>query len=229
MGGVLVLVAVLVVAYVIVTVGATMYELTGVDKDQARFQALSAFTGAGFTTRISELVVRDPVRRRITSMLIVLGYAGTASIVASLIASFASQSVGSLLINGVVLIGFGAVAAGIVRLFGRVFGDVVRRFLTPRMTGEAVPHEEFVLYGSGFGITRIEIPPRSRVTGKRLRDLDLRDRQLQVLAIEDHAQVHPIPDPDWVFERGQHLILYGRLREVQRAFAPVDEPVDAGG
>ena len=81
MGGALIVVLIVLVAYVIVVAGATAYELTGMDRETARFQALSAFTGTGFTTRVSELVVRHPARRRITSTLIILGYAGTATTV----------------------------------------------------------------------------------------------------------------------------------------------------
>ena len=105
MASMFVLVVVIAVAWAIITVGATAYELTGLDREAAKFQALSAFTGTGFTTRISELVVRHPTRRRITSVLIILGYGGTATVVASLLASFAEastlQAVENVLVFGV--------------------------------------------------------------------------------------------------------------------------------
>ena len=67
---------VLTVSLVIVrfaTVGLTM---TGLSKDLAQFQALSAFTRSGFTTQESESIVNHPVRRRIIMHLMLLGNAG---------------------------------------------------------------------------------------------------------------------------------------------------------
>lgn len=221
MASVIVLVLIVIVSYVIVTAGATAYELTGLDRETARFQALSAFTGTGFTTRVSQRVVGQPVRRRITSTLIILGYGGTASVIASLVTSIDVDSGYATLLNLGLLVLTGVIAWFALRLLGPLFlGDVIRRILLPRITGDLVPHEELLLYKAGFGITRIEIPPRSRVIGKSLRELDLRTYNVQVIAVEEDNKVHPIPDPDWAFRKGQHLIVYGELRKVQEAFAP---------
>jgi len=221
MASVLLLIIIVVVSYVIVTAGATAFELTGLDRSTAQFQALSAFTGTGFTTRVSQRVVEHPVRRRITSMLIVMGYAGTASVIASFVTSVNVDSWGATALNLALM----AVAALMVWFFLRRFGtlflaDYLRRFLLPRMTSDQVPHEELLLYKAGFGITRIEVPPNSRVIGQALRDLDLRQYNVQVLAVEEEDDVHPIPDPDWRFREGNRLIVYGEIKQVQSAFSP---------
>lgn len=218
---VLVLILIVVVSYLIVTAGATAYELTGLDRETARFQALSAFTGAGFTTRVSQRVVGHPVRRRITSTLIILGYGGTASVIASLVTSIDMDNSVATLINLGILVAFGVICWVLLRRFGHLLvGDVIRRILLPRLTGDRVPHEELLLYKAGYGITRIEVPAHSRVIGRTLRELDLRTFNIQVLAVEEDGDVHPIPDPNWRFEEGNHLIVYGELKRVQQAFAP---------
>lgn len=61
---------------------------TGLSKESARFQARSAFTGAGFTTSESELIVQHPVRRRIIMMLMFLGNAGLITVIATLMTGF---------------------------------------------------------------------------------------------------------------------------------------------
>lgn len=63
-------------AYIVIIAGGIAYELTGLDRETAHFQALSAFTGTGFTTKASERVVNHPVRRKITIAIIVLGARG---------------------------------------------------------------------------------------------------------------------------------------------------------
>ncbi|MBN2799991.1 MAG: TrkA C-terminal domain-containing protein [Deltaproteobacteria bacterium] len=221
MVGVFLLPLVVLGAYIVVVAGATAYELTGLDRETARFQALSAFTGTGFTTRVSELVVSHPLRRRITSTLIITGYASTATVVASLVASVGRDTVTETASNLLLLVPFALLLYLGLRYLGpNVVGDTARRYLAPRLTGDSVPHEELLLYKKGFGITRIEIPPGSRVAGRSLRQLDLRAQRLQVLAVEETHDVHPVPDPDWIFAVGQHLIVYGDLSRLQEAFAP---------
>ena len=63
---------------------------TGLSKDAARFQSRSAFTGAGFTTTESELIVQHPVRRRIIMMLMFLGNAGLITVIATLMSGLVS-------------------------------------------------------------------------------------------------------------------------------------------
>ena len=73
---------------VVVRVATTGLTMTGLSKDLAEFQALSAFTGSGFTTRESEEIVNHPLRRRIVMHLMRLGNAGIVLAVASVAASF---------------------------------------------------------------------------------------------------------------------------------------------
>lgn len=222
MGSAVALLVLVIACYVIVSVGAIAYELTGLDRSNARFQALSAFTNCGFTTRAAERVVEHPVRRQITMVLITLGYAGLASVVATLMRSVESSDV---LFEAEAVIGLG-VGAWLTLLFFKWRGldlrlaDRVRRWLLPRVTGERVPHEDLLFYKRGYGITRIEIPPHSRVAGLRLRDTDLRSFGLQVIAVEDHGEINPVPDADQLLSPGLHLVVYGKVAAVQEAFAP---------
>jgi precorrin-6B methylase 1 len=58
---------------VIVRIGAVALELTGLSPEISSFQAQSAFSGVGFTTRESEAIVTHPARRRIIRTIIMLG------------------------------------------------------------------------------------------------------------------------------------------------------------
>jgi hypothetical protein len=75
-------------SFIIVRIGGFALQLTGIEPDVARFQALSAFSGTGFTTREAERVVGHRTRRRIVTILIILGNAGTVTVIATLVASF---------------------------------------------------------------------------------------------------------------------------------------------
>ncbi|NOY25342.1 MAG: hypothetical protein GXP62_05665 [Oligoflexia bacterium] len=217
MGSVVALLLIVVVVYFIVLFGTVAYQLTGLDWDTAQFQALSAVTGTGFTTRISELVVSHPVRRRITLMLILIGYASSATVVATLVSTVALQTPVETGINiailfvAVVLLMFMARRRGLHLLMAAP----IRRWLTRRMGPDSVPHEELLQYKPGFAISRIEVPQGSRLAGIPLRDANLRAFQLQVLAIESDRTVVPIPDPAHVLRPGEHVVLYGSTQNVR--------------
>ena len=88
MGAVFIFLLVLAVSVVVVRIATVGFTLTGVSKDLAQFQAISAFTGSGFTTVESEEIVNHPVRRRIAMYLMLLGHAGMVVAVPSVLFSF---------------------------------------------------------------------------------------------------------------------------------------------
>jgi len=61
---------------IIVRIGAVALIFTGLSSEKAHFQALSAFTGTGFTTNESERVINNKIRRRIISFLMIFGNGG---------------------------------------------------------------------------------------------------------------------------------------------------------
>jgi len=71
----------------VVRVASVALRLTGLTDDASRFQAFSAFTGTGFTTSEAEAIVNYPVRRRIVSMLMIVGNLGFVTVLATLVVS----------------------------------------------------------------------------------------------------------------------------------------------
>jgi hypothetical protein len=66
-------------------IGSILLEITGMERSRARFQALSAISGTGFTTSHAEEVVNNPRRRQIVSYLIIIGNAGILSLIIAVI------------------------------------------------------------------------------------------------------------------------------------------------
>ncbi len=58
--------------------------MTGLEKEIARYQVISMLTGTGFTTQESALIIDHPIRRRISSGLILFGYFSLAVIISSI-------------------------------------------------------------------------------------------------------------------------------------------------
>jgi hypothetical protein len=107
MGAALSLLVLMTLMIFVVRVAAVALRQTGLEETTAKFQALSAFSGTGFTTRESEAIVNYPVRRQIVTLLIVIGNLGLVTIVATLVASFVytEGDVGAVLVQVVWLMG----------------------------------------------------------------------------------------------------------------------------
>lgn len=69
------------ISLLIVRAGAVALMMTGMNFDKAKFQALSAFSGTGFTTREAERVVNNPRRRKIVVWLMILCNVGIVTVI----------------------------------------------------------------------------------------------------------------------------------------------------
>ena len=87
MGAAISIFVLLSVSIFVVRIASVAMRLTGLDDASARFQALSAFTGTGFTTNESEMIVNYPVRRRIVSVVMIIGNMGLVGVLATIVAS----------------------------------------------------------------------------------------------------------------------------------------------
>lgn len=77
---------------VIVRIASVALRLTGLPDHVARFQSISALTGAGFTTTESEAIVNFPIRRRIVVGLMILGNLGLVSVLSTFIIAFGERA-----------------------------------------------------------------------------------------------------------------------------------------
>jgi hypothetical protein len=131
---VLTLLATVTVSMIVVRVASVALEMTGLSRDSARFQALSAFTGCGFTTSESESIVGHPQRRRIAMQLMITGAIGLASIVTSvLVSALAEDSETQLWARAAIGAG-GLLAIAVIvgnswfdRIMCRLFGRILRK------------------------------------------------------------------------------------------------------
>src|SRR5262245_65958757 len=74
--------------------------------------------------------------------------------------------------------------------------------------------------GEGYGLTRITVPRDSPAVGKLLKELDLKDRMVQVLAIERNNRFMPIPSGDDRLLAGDKVVVYGIADSIDSVFHP---------
>jgi len=88
MAAALTLMLIFVITFSLVRIAAVALRLTGMAEDMARFQALSALTGTGYTTAEAEMVVNYPIRRKIATWLMIVGNLGIMSVLSTIMVSF---------------------------------------------------------------------------------------------------------------------------------------------
>jgi len=229
------LIVVLTMSLIVVRIGAAALKLTGLSEESARFQALSAYTGAGFTTSESEHVVRHPVRRRIISILLRFGSAGIISAIATLILSFSGiggQREGlarlALLLAGLLVLLLIARSRWVDRGMSRVISWALKRWTTL----EALDYEELLRLSSGYSIREVHVDPDHWLVERKLSDLDLQHEGIAVIGIArtDGSFVGSPKGRTKILE-GDVLILYGLeegFEEFENRTRPLQEESPRG-
>jgi len=216
MGGIAIIIVVVFISVMIRKVAAVALQLTGLDKPTANFQALSALTGTGFTTREAELVVNHPMRRKIISVLMITGNAGMVVVVAGLVSSFLAVS--SLW----AVLWFMGLAVALYAIFKVATQNRIARSLSKKI--EEKLRERFKLQeraigrvldlGKDFGIAEITLHEGSPSVGKTLATSDLGKKKILVLAIEREEEKILVARGNHKLHAGDNLICYGSFTEM---------------
>jgi len=205
----LLFIIVLIVSFVIVRIGAIAFQLTGLEWSLAKFQALSCFTATGFTTREAELITGDPRRRRIASVLIILGHAGFVTMIATfantirpratkLSIPFVPAYVPPWLQPWINLIIIVAAIYIIYKVFtntklARKLTDTLRKRIIKKDIIKSVSREELALATGGYGVSKIQVSEGNPIVGKVLSESELRKDDITVLAIIRDENTIPNP------------------------------------
>jgi K+/H+ antiporter YhaU regulatory subunit KhtT len=209
------LLVVITVSILVTRIASSALAHTGLSHEAARFQARSAFTGAGFTTRESEKVVNHPVRRRIVLVLMLLGNAGIVTAVSSLILTFIKDADETsrlglkilLLVSGLLVLWALAHSEWVDRRLSRV----IDRFLSRYTRLDVRDYASLMRLVGDYRLVELQVQRDSWLAGRSLAQANLREEGALVLGIhrEDGAYLGA-PTGDTEIEPGDSLILYGR-------------------
>jgi len=203
----------------ITRVAAIALTYTGVSKELARFQARSAYTGTGYTTSETEQIVRHPVRRRIVMLLMLLGNAGLAGMIASVAGFFISATAG----GGSIWLPILILALGLFALWRfassqwvdeqmfKLVGAMLKRF--PAL--DVVDYHGVLHLSEGYTVSELALQEDDWVVGKNLAELRLNDEGIQVLGIHrKNGDFIPTPAGPTNIRFGDTLVLYGLKKHI---------------
>jgi len=237
---ILLFITVLVVSFLVVRIGAIAFQLTGLEWSLAKFQALSCFTGTGFTTKEAELITNNPRRRRIASVIMVLGNAGFITMIATFANSLRPRAIVEKL--DIPLLPFSipnsalpwinltitAVAIYIIYKFftntkvARRLTSVLRKHITRKKIIKSVSFEELTVVTGGYGVSKIEIREDNPVSNKTLLESSLRSHGIIVLAIIKAGKTMPNPSADTKIVSGDELVCFGNLDNIKNTICVVN-------
>jgi hypothetical protein len=225
----------LIVSFIVVRIGAIAFQLTGLEWSLAKFQALSCFTGTGFTTREAELITGNKQRRKIASVLIIMGNAGLVIMIATLAGSVVPQQETVLsklsksllpfyipdnLVKWVNLCVIIIVVYLVYKIFthekfARKLTNYLRKKLIKKEIFKRVSFEELMLATGGYGVSRVVVSAGSPVLNRMLAKSDLRKRDITVLAIIRGEETIPNPPADTEILLGDELVCFGKLENIR--------------
>jgi len=225
---------IIIVSFIIVRIGAVAFELTGLEWSLAKFQALSCFTGTGFTTKEAEMITGHPQRRRIASILIVLGHAG----LVTLIATFANSLRTDVVMSKVTIPFLHSVIPSSLRpwinliiivfavyttykiftntKFAAKLTSLLRSHIVKKEIVKRVSFEELVIATGGYGVSSIEIGKNSPVLDKSILESDLRSHDITILVIERKGETIPNPSANTKIILSDRLICFGKLDRIRK-------------
>lgn len=208
------------VSFLIVRAAAIALMMTGMDRNRAVFQALSSFSGTGFTTKEAERVINHPKRRKIISWLMILGNAGIVTVIITATSSLVSSKGYALPINIILFV------AGIIVIYRIASHQGFTRKWEHYMEKKFIKHqifeedavEDLLHLIEGYGLVRTLIKEDSRLIGSPLSACSECGEKVSVLGIEREKKWIPIPHAEDKILEGDRIIIYGPLDELKNLF-----------
>jgi hypothetical protein len=212
------LLAVVTLSVLVTRVATVVLVATGISSQEARFQARSALTGTGFTTREAEAVVTHPLRRRVVMTLMLVGNAGLVAAASSLIIGFRGGSTGAQLWRVLELL------AGLMLLVAVSRSRRVDRWLTGTISTlinrhTTLPRRDLggLLQLSGdYSVKELAVTEDDWLAGRPLGELGLRDEGIVVLGLtRKDGQYLGAPTGTTEVRDGDVLVVYGRSESLE--------------
>lgn len=214
------LILIVTLSILVTRVAAIALVHTGVSRELAKFQARSAFTGAGFTTEESERMVNHPVRRRIIMFLMFLGNAGIITGVTSLILTFVGREddvatwwkLGGIAL-GLVLLWYVSLSDWVDRHLSNIVSKLLNRYTELNVRDYA----SLMHLTEDYRLVELLLEDDDWLISRTIEETKLRDEGIVLLAIERSDKTFlGSPQADTEMHKGDHLILYGRVDALKR-------------
>ncbi|MFT4709068.1 MAG: hypothetical protein ACI9D0_001038 [Bacteroidia bacterium] len=212
------LLLIIMISLLVVRAGSVALTMTGLSQDTARFQSLSAFSGVGFTTSESESIVGHAARRRIISVLMLLGNAGLFSALGALIVGLGAERTADTMRSLVFLI-LGCVVLLIlsrVRFLNHMINAVLQKLFVGLRELRIYDYEEILQVDKGYAVYHIQVEAGKWLADSTLRELAMISEGVLVLnVLRSNGETLATPGPHTCLRAEDVLLCYGREADLK--------------
>ena len=202
--------------------GSIALEATGMERRKARFQAMSALTSTGFSTREAESVVNHPRRRLIAGWLMFLGSVG---IILFLLIFLVIIVVGvkPAKPTSPVLIGILAIPPLVlmvlywIGVLDKLATKIVNWMKRSAYFTAELSIREIIHQAGDYSVARLTIGRKAPEVGCKISDTSLAKHKITILAIERGDKTLAFPEAKETVLAGDHILCYGKTDKISRA------------
>jgi hypothetical protein len=203
------------ISLLVIRLASTALIQTGMSQESARFQAFSAMTGVGFTTKESEAVINHPVRRRIIMLLMLVGNIGVPTVVATFVISLITAVESEHWWQPMLVL-----AAGLTGLAVLATSRYVEKYLNiwlnwglKKWTNLDVrDYVSLLQLQNGYAVTEMIVESGDWLDGKTLKQAALSQEGILILGIQrHHGPYSGTPHATDMIHAGDTLVLYSLL------------------
>ncbi len=216
MTGIISLLVIITLSVLTTRIGALAFIHTGLSRETAKFQARSAFMGVGFTTNESELVVNNPVRRKIVTILMFLGNAGIITTISSVIFSFISIGQSGFFSAEVIVLVSGLLILLLLsrsKWLDQKLSLLINRALKRYTRLDVRDFYSLLHLSDDYRVSELGVEEQGWLSNKTLSELELDDEGILILGIKrGDGKYIGAPYGKTRVKKDDVLILYGRTK-----------------
>ncbi|MFH1504832.1 MAG: TrkA C-terminal domain-containing protein [Candidatus Omnitrophota bacterium] len=211
------LIGIVIIFFFIVRIATVILKFTGLDEQTANFQAISAFTGTGFTTKEAETILEDKVRRKTIIVLMVFGKIGIVSLMGGVFLSFGKNSLGADLWKVFTLLAIVFTLYKIISLkgFSRALNKIIEKGVVARGIVQQKALEELFHLPKGYGLTQLNVVKNSKECGLSLAEAGFIKKDILILSIERKNKLISFPHAQDTIKEDDKLLCYGLIKNVK--------------
>nr|WP_285876766.1 TrkA C-terminal domain-containing protein [Fictibacillus phosphorivorans] len=202
---------------IVIEINVLLFTFTGLKKEIARFQVISMFTATGFTTGESELILEHPIRRRLSTFLILFG-AFSLAVVISAISSMLSDEFRSIELGIIILVLIGLYLILTIPKLKRNLEKSFKGHLEKQYNLCDLPIRDVMYFDEEDIVIELPIHESSSIIGKKLKDvIDIED-DIMVLFIKRGDVIIRKDSYTNEIQEGDMLYLYGNHESLNKKF-----------
>lgn len=209
----------------IIDVFTVLFRMTGLTNEKAKFQVISLLTNSGFTTKESEVVVSNLVRRRLARTVMLFGYIFSITIVTvfvNVVISFPQALMKDIWLLAIVLIAILAVFLLVKRVprlidgGNRLIEKYGKKWIFKDMVNPVIVLDEFTK-GVVAEVSINALP--KNLENVALKDSGIKSEYgLRVIMIKRRDCFMEHIDQHTIFEHNDRVIVFGALHNIRSFF-----------